>query len=367
MQNWRNDLAVVAGKRTVVRAFVEVPPGAEPDRRGGLLFGTRNGAPLPGSPLVALNPNGSVPVSPDVVARRGQLADSFNFLLPSSWVDGTVTLRFEPGGGHVVCRDAARPSARDCSATVAFAPAPVPAIKFVGIPYRQGGTTIRPTVAQLFEQRHRALSLLPAASLDFDYGDLYGTFRSQPDLDDVNRRLERQRLMDGCNAASGCTTLYCGVLLGDGGGLAAGIPGTVSSGYNRGVDERTDTFVVPVPLPAEPYATVELLRRRRDRRDRRSPNPPSVTPTAPAAGSVHSGYVVHFAWQAADADGDALAFTVRYSADAGSTWETLAVDLDDTSLDVPRSELRGSPSTRCSRSSPATARSRPRPPRQRSG
>ena len=61
------------------------------------LYGTRDGSPLPGSPIAALNN----PRTLKSTVERGTLGDTFNFQLPSSWVDGTIQLSGSgtgPGG-----------------------------------------------------------------------------------------------------------------------------------------------------------------------------------------------------------------------------------------------------------------------------
>jgi len=52
------------------------------------LYGSRNGSPLPGSPLPALNN----PRTLETSANRADWNDTFDFELPESWASGTVTL-----------------------------------------------------------------------------------------------------------------------------------------------------------------------------------------------------------------------------------------------------------------------------------
>lgn len=74
-----------------------------------------------------------------------------------------------------------------------------------------------------------------------------------------------------------------------------------------------------------------------------SANPPTVTLTSPAGGSVVTGDIP-ISWEAEDIDGDALTTTVLYSVDLGTTWETLALELEGTSYSAPTTYLEGSPS-----------------------
>lgn len=59
------------------------------------LYGTRGGAPLPGSPIAALNN----PRTLKSTADRATLGDTFNFELPTSWASGNVSLRAEASNG----------------------------------------------------------------------------------------------------------------------------------------------------------------------------------------------------------------------------------------------------------------------------
>jgi len=52
------------------------------------LYGTRDGSPLPGSPIAALNN----PRTLKSTVNRGVLNDTFNFQLPSAWLNGTIQL-----------------------------------------------------------------------------------------------------------------------------------------------------------------------------------------------------------------------------------------------------------------------------------
>ena len=59
------------------------------------LYGTRGGAPLPGSPIAAMNN----PRTLKATVNRATLGDTFNFELPASWTSGNVSLRVEAGNG----------------------------------------------------------------------------------------------------------------------------------------------------------------------------------------------------------------------------------------------------------------------------
>lgn len=86
IQQPNNSVLLVANRPTYVRwtltstvAYTSV---------NALLYGYRNNAPLPGSPISALNN----PRTLKATADRGALNDTFNFRLPDSWASGDVIL-----------------------------------------------------------------------------------------------------------------------------------------------------------------------------------------------------------------------------------------------------------------------------------
>jgi hypothetical protein len=61
---------------------------------------------------------------------------------------------------------------------------------------------------------------------------------------------------------------------------------------------------------------------------------PTVQVLAPNGGEVLDGATIPVSWTASDPDGDALYYNVWYSADNGATWELIAQDLTETSVDI---------------------------------
>ncbi|MEL6134432.1 MAG: PKD domain-containing protein, partial [Bacteroidota bacterium] len=70
-----------------------------------------------------------------------------------------------------------------------------------------------------------------------------------------------------------------------------------------------------------------------------SDNAPETTVIFPNGGESLAGPKVAIEWSSSDADGDLLSHTVQFSADNGSTWETLAVDYLDTVLTIDINSL----------------------------
>jgi hypothetical protein len=72
-----------------------------------------------------------------------------------------------------------------------------------------------------------------------------------------------------------------------------------------------------------------------------SPTAPQITLLAPNGGETWSGGQT-IAWQASDADNDALTYTVEYSTDGGGRWTPLNTDLNANSLAVNFDDVPGS-------------------------
>jgi hypothetical protein len=97
IQNPNNDVPLVSGKETFVRVFPRIlsstPPRTNVDLWPNvLLYGTRGGTPLPGSPLEPVYSTGN-PRSVGATINRRDVNSGVWFRLPASWTDGTVQLR----------------------------------------------------------------------------------------------------------------------------------------------------------------------------------------------------------------------------------------------------------------------------------
>ena len=90
IQNLANDVPLVEGKTTWVRVYARSTPANQ--QADALLYGTRGGVALPGSPL---KPAGGKITARTTGGDRAILTDSFYFFLPAAWRQGNVTLRAE--------------------------------------------------------------------------------------------------------------------------------------------------------------------------------------------------------------------------------------------------------------------------------
>jgi len=111
----------------------------------------------------------------------------------------------------------------------------------------------------------------------------------------------------------------------------------------RGSENRA-TGVISLLLPWDPDARRIVLLHNEDLIDSRegSANSPTVNVTFPNGGEVLNDPTATFTWTAADPDGDPLSYTLEYSADNGTTWETLAINRNSESFTVDVTKLHGS-------------------------
>lgn len=70
-----------------------------------------------------------------------------------------------------------------------------------------------------------------------------------------------------------------------------------------------------------------------------SANAPTVTVTYPNGGEILNPPSVDLQWSGSDDDGDPLTYTVQFSPDGGTTWESLTTEYSGTSLSVNLEDL----------------------------
>ncbi len=71
-----------------------------------------------------------------------------------------------------------------------------------------------------------------------------------------------------------------------------------------------------------------------------SVNPPIVHVLSPNGGETISEKKKLVRWESSDADGDKLTYVVAFSDDGGKTWNTIGIDLKETSFDLDTSFLK---------------------------
>lgn len=90
-QDLTNSVSLVANRSTVVRVYGRIDRATAMSGVQVWLSGTRNGSPLPGSPLLLSNCQ-AFPLSQSLESLRSNLSNTYNFQLPSTWLSGNVTL-----------------------------------------------------------------------------------------------------------------------------------------------------------------------------------------------------------------------------------------------------------------------------------
>ncbi len=92
IQSLNNDVPLIAKKPTYVRVYGRKLDGPNANAVDAVLYGSRNGTPLPGSPLQAVN--GRRPINENVFPKRSDINSGWLFQLPPDWVSaGNTVLR----------------------------------------------------------------------------------------------------------------------------------------------------------------------------------------------------------------------------------------------------------------------------------
>ena len=101
IQSPANDVPLVANKPTYVRAYGKQVAGtSQANTAEAYLYGTRNGSPLPGSPLKSIN--GSRNFVTGGTYDRGNRDDGWLFQLPNSWTNpSTINLQLVVDPRHL--------------------------------------------------------------------------------------------------------------------------------------------------------------------------------------------------------------------------------------------------------------------------
>ncbi len=106
-------------------------------------------------------------------------------------------------------------------------------------------------------------------------------------------------------------------------------------------DVAASYFVLTVPDEPD-LARVEIVRDGQILAHRqRSASAPAVRVRFPDGGEVFGEEPIVVRWEAEDPDGDTLTYTVQYSSDGGTTWQTVAVDLPAQQVELHAGLLRG--------------------------
>jgi hypothetical protein len=166
IQGPHNDVPLIADKTTYVRFYARIVPGSTSQTEitvspTAVLTGTREGQPLPGSPLVPIRD--SAMVNATAVDRR--TSETSLFRLPNSWVNGTIALQATLNPAHAIPEG--NYANNTSTATVTFQAMPHYCLQMVPI-QTVDGTLTGPTVSLTLFVDHAA-SAWPVARFDVRY------------------------------------------------------------------------------------------------------------------------------------------------------------------------------------------------------
>lgn len=207
VQNLRNDVELVTGRPTIVRAHLRSKAAATVFGVSAQLAGRRNGQPLPGSPLTNINLGGTIDVTS--APNRGALSDSLNFRLPESWLSETVELELIVDTHAFDCLEddgSATPS--NCRVTVTFLPGIDPPVTLVPMFWQDANLNLYATTADDLNAVAGLIeSTFPLVRLNWELRAPLPAGGDPPDVTIVLPLLEKFRKLDGSNR------LYLGVLV----------------------------------------------------------------------------------------------------------------------------------------------------------
>jgi len=240
-QDWQNNMPLVAGKPTLVRAFLK-PAGS-----------STNPVPINNAKLMAVNAGGTTSVNPrwpitatpNYAQQRNSPKTCLAFDVPAAWTSGQITFTLQwPGGVLTTYMDPAgqQTAVRNNATTVQFQKTPALPIKWVLVNWTFGDAKGQATDANLTLQRRRLLAALPTISIPPGQNNTHALNWDPPsDPTNIQGDPDEEKLMNNLQGALArlrrveeiapdrSRTVYHGVVTGTKmRSQAGGIPGTTS-------------------------------------------------------------------------------------------------------------------------------------------
>lgn len=214
IQNWKNEVVLLEGKPTFVRAHVRSRSGMI-EQMTAQLSARRDGRVLSPPELLPANIGGTITVleKPD----RAQINDSFYFQLPSDWSKGTVELEVRGVSNPIVCAPS-EGSNTSCKVTITFKPAGKLEVKLIGVSWKESnGTRHTPSEADFTGTQRALASMMPVSDVDVQRSttinlEQEGAPLSRLDMLKVSTRIAWLRASERCVDPL-CKRVYIGVLV----------------------------------------------------------------------------------------------------------------------------------------------------------
>ena len=257
IQSLNNDVPLIAGKRTVVRAYLHVEgPSKEIKNVRGHLHAARPDLSSPGGAYTVESLNEiTLDTTTDTKAKRRDLNKSLNFELPPEWITkgkihlGLVKFSVEGHGLFLSCEGCASlmpPITEPVTAVFrSFEEAPPVRLRIARVAYNTatptGTTTHQAGQNHVDHLTSWLLRAYPTHQVDSTARTLT-TFGSLPQCGDVNNALSTARSLDLKNKSVDKRAHYYGIVTNAGGfmrGCSNGIPSSEASGPT-GVPGTTD-------------------------------------------------------------------------------------------------------------------------------
>ena len=250
VQDLTNDVELVKGKTTYVRAHVKSASGSTVFNVKSRLIGRRGGKPISAA-LSPMNLGGNLDVLGSPL--RQTLAQSFYFRLPPSWTSGNVELEFVGVSHEIECKEVASTD-NDCKASVTFLETPKLKVSLIGVQWKDSGGTLHdPDATDYAAVVQDIEAQLPIHDLDwsnpYELNDWVADsvppdsdVAGQWSLSDVLSKLADKRTLDGVT-----DRIYYGLLVDYPSGADLGLgnrPGWHSAGFYRSTDPTTGSHEI---------------------------------------------------------------------------------------------------------------------------
>ncbi len=196
-QGATNHVSLVNGRPTTVRVYARVNEAVPLSNVSVALFGSRNGLPLPGSPLVS-TASSAYPLSTSATTLRLDINKSYNFSLPVEWLAGQVSLEARVDSNNAYWEN--NESNNSFTYTANYITVPPLNVKIVPIRYydtyykKTFELSSEEVLKQANEFKSAMMKIYPVGSIQMQVRS--STYTFQGDLGDYYNLSDWDRLLD---------------------------------------------------------------------------------------------------------------------------------------------------------------------------